>query len=382
MKAAIGLDCRKAQDFGIGTYIRGLVGGLAEIDFETRYRLLVSPEGREALGPLPENFELVAEPSRVYSVREQLALPWRLSRLKLDLYHATHYVLPLYVPARVVVTIHDIIHVLFPEFLPNRLAFHYARRMILRSLERGDRIVAVSERTRSDLVDYFRVDGEKIEVVYNGVDARFRERLAEADRRALLARLGLTGQYLLFVGNPKPHKNLDRVLEAYARVHERSGGEPPPLVCVGAREAEIFKLRRQAERLGLGERVRFLGFVEDAVLPALYQGATLLLYPTLYEGFGLPVAEAMASGTPVVTSSTSALEEIGRGAAELVDPLDVEALAGAILRLLANAGARQDLAERGLKRSQKFQWQLAALRTRAIYQEVLGRDALSGEGAP
>jgi glycosyltransferase involved in cell wall biosynthesis len=371
VRASIGIDCRKAQDFGIGTYIRGLVGGLAEIDTETRYRLLVSPGAREALGALPSNFDLVLESSRVYSIREQLVLPWRLARLKLDLYHATHYVLPPYVPARVVVTLHDIIHLLFPEFLPNRIAFHYARRMILRSLERGDRVIAVSERTRTDLMDYFGLDGAKIEVVYNGVDERFRGRLDAEDRQALLARMGISGDYLLFVGNPKPHKNLDRVLEAYSRVRERAAGEPPELVCVGAREPEVFKLRRQAERLGLGERVRFLGFVEDAALPALYQGATLLLYPTLYEGFGLPVAEAMASGTPVVTSSTSALEEIGRGAALLVDPLDVEALADAVLRLLADPDARRELAERGRRRAQRFQWKLAALRTRSIYREVL-----------
>lgn len=372
MSPTIGIDCRKAQDFGIGTYIRGLVGGLADLDGETHYRLLVSPEGREALGELPPNFELVVEGSRVYSLREQVLLPWRLSRLDLDLFHATHYVLPLYVPSRVVVTIHDIIHLLFPEFLPNRLAFHYARRMIRRSLERGDRIIAVSERTKTDLVEYFGVDGEKIEVVYNGVEERFREHLAEEDRAALLRRLGVPDEYLLFVGNPKPHKNLDRVLAACARARELAAGELPPLVCVGAREPELVKVRRWAERLGLADRVHFLGFVAEADLPALYQGATLLLYPTLYEGFGLPVVEAMAAGTAVITSSTSALEEIGRGAAELVDPLDVEALATAIARLVADPAARRDLAERGLKRSQRFQWSLAALRTRAIYQEVLG----------
>ncbi|MDX1997789.1 MAG: glycosyltransferase family 1 protein [Thermoanaerobaculia bacterium] len=372
MSPTIGIDCRKAQDFGIGTYIRGLVGGLANLDGETHYRLLVSPEGREALGELPPNFELVVEGSRVYSLREQVMLPWRLSRLHLDLFHATHYVLPLYVPSRVVVTIHDIIHLLFPEFLPNRLAFHYARRMIRRSLERGDRIIAVSERTKTDLVEYFDVDGEKIEVVYNGVEERFREHLAEADRAALLRRLGVPDEYLLFVGNPKPHKNLDRVLAACARARELAAGELPPLVCVGARETELVKVRRWAERLGLADRVHFLGFVAEGDLPALYQGATLLLYPTLYEGFGLPVVEAMAAGTAVITSSTSALEEIGRGAAELVDPLDVEALAAAITRLVADPAARRDLAARGLKRAQKFQWSLAALRTRAIYQEVLG----------
>src|SRR5262249_47177243 len=161
--AVIGIDARKIRDFGIGTYIRNLVRGLAQLDQENRYLLLVGPNGPEVLAGLPDNFQLVAERARVYSARELWSLSWRLWRMRLDLYHATHYVLPLVVPCKAVVTIHDIIHLLYPEFLPSRLAFFYAQRMIRRSLTRSDRVIAVSQNTRSDLLRFFDADGRSIE---------------------------------------------------------------------------------------------------------------------------------------------------------------------------------------------------------------------------
>jgi glycosyltransferase involved in cell wall biosynthesis len=366
----IGIDARKVQDFGIGTYIRNLVTGLAQIDQENCYVLLTGAQGRDALGELPGNFKIVVERSPVYSLRELVALSWRLFRLRLDLYHATHYVLPIATPSRVVVTIHDIIHLLYPQFLPNRIALVYAQRMMRRSLARADRVIAVSENTRSDLMDYFGVDGSEIEVIYNGVDETFRQQLAEEDLQRWLRQLGLRRPYLLFVGNPKPHKNLDRVIRAYARARQLADFDAP-LVCVGDRTAAQFKLRQRAEQLGVGDQVRLLGHVAQEALPALYQGATLFLYPTLYEGFGLPVVEAMASGTPVLTSNTSALKEIAGGHAQLVDPLDTERMAKAIARLVTDDRYRASLAEKGLARSRDFHWRLAAEQTRGVYLEVL-----------
>lgn len=370
MPYTIGIDARKVQDFGIGTYIRNLVKGLAQIDQENCYVLLTGAQGRDALGDLPANFKVVIERSPVYSGRELVALSWRLFRLRLDLYHATHYVLPLATPSRVVVTIHDIIHLLYPQFLPNRIALFYAQRMMRRSLARADRVIAVSENTRTDLMEYFDLDGTDIEVIYNGVDESFRQKLSEEDLERWLRQLGLRRPYLLFVGNPKPHKNLDRVIRAYARAHELADFDAP-LVCVGDRTAAQFKLRQRAEQLGVGDKVRLLGHVAQEALPALYQGATLFLYPTLYEGFGLPVVEAMASGTPVLTSNTSALKEIAGGHAHLVDPLDTERMARAIARLITDDAYRASLAEKGLARSRDFRWSGTAERTRDLYLEVL-----------
>lgn len=377
MSYRIGIDARKVQDFGIGTYIRNLVQGLAELDQENEYVLLTGPQGREELADLPDNFRTLIERSPVYSLREQAVLSWRLARLRLDLYHSTHYVLPLYVPSRVVVTIHDIIHLLYPQFLPNRLAFVYAQRMMRRSLNRANGVIAVSENTKSDLMEYFTVDSEAIRVIYNGVDETFRTKLSEEDLDRWFRQLDIRRPYLLFVGNPKPHKNLDRVIQAYARALE-IGTFDGPLVCVGDRTAAQFKLRQRAEQLGIADRVRLLGHVAQEALPALYQGASLFLYPTLYEGFGLPVVEAMASGTPVLTSNTSALKEIGSGCAHLVDPLDTERMAKAIARIMGDDEYRESLAEKGLDRSRDFRWPLTAERTLELYREVLASKGFHG----
>jgi alpha-1,3-rhamnosyl/mannosyltransferase len=363
---SIGIDARKIRDFGIGTYIRNHLESLARIDQENKYVLFIGPQGLDLVSRLPENFHPVVERSSVYSLQELFALSWKLLRLRLDLYHATHYVLPVFVPGRAVVTIHDIIHLLFPDFLPSRLAFLYAQRMIGRSLTRGDQIIAVSQNTKADLMEYFEVDGGKIQVVYNGVEETFRRKLSSPDLQRWLRSLGLERPYVLFLGNPKPHKNLDRAVQAYARACQMHGFDAH-LVCAGDRSKVRFRILQRAEQLGIGDRIHLLGHVAQEALPALYQGASLFLYPTLYEGFGLPVIEAMASGVPVITSATSALKEIAEGYAHLVDPLEVDDIAKAIAHCMADADHRAALAKLGLRRSQDFRWDRAAEKTLEIY---------------
>ncbi len=374
MPYTIGIDVRKIQDFGIGTYIRNLVRSLARIDAENRYLLLCRPQDRDLLRDLPGNFQTVPESAPVYSAREMLALSWRLYRSRLDLYHSTHYVLPAWVGSPVVVTIHDIIHLLYPDFLPSRFAFLYAQRMIRRSLSRGDRVIAVSQSTKNDLTQYFDVDGGKIQVVHNGVEEAFRQRLPSEELQRWLRNLGIEQPYLLFVGNPKPHKNLDNVVKAYARARHLANLDAP-LICVGARTGSEFKIRQRAQYLGIPDKVRILGHVAQEALPAIYQGASLFLYPTLYEGFGLPVVEAMASGVPVITSNTSALKEIAEGYAYLVDPLDIEGMAKAIANVMGDPERRARLAELGAKRSADFDWDLTAQKTLDVYRAAIeGRD--------
>lgn len=374
--ARIGIDARKVRDFGIGVYVSNLIHGLARIETEgeagaNEYVLFVRPEDRDFAADLPPNFRCVVERSPVYSVREIGMMTWRISRSSLDLYHATHYVLPAIVPCPTVVTIHDIIHLLYPGFLPSRAASLYAQRMFRHSVGRADRIIAVSRNTQKDLLDYFDIREEKIHVVYNGVEDRFRRLLGAQELDAHLKDVGVRQPYMLFVGNPKPHKNLDRVIKAYARARSRAGFDAP-LVCVGARPGSDFKLERRARQLGVGDHVQLVGHVSASVLPALYQGASLFLYPTLYEGFGLPVVEAMASRVPVITSNTSSLNEIARGYAELVNPLEVEEIATAIERCMKDRDHAGQLTDRGASRAAGFQWKTAAESTLAIYRDVLG----------
>jgi glycosyltransferase involved in cell wall biosynthesis len=369
----IGIDARKAHDFGIGTYIRNLVQSLARVDTQNNYVLFVGPDSARTFRELPDRFRTVLEPAPVYSARELVALSWRLWRQKVDLYHSTHYVLPAWVPCKAVVTIHDIIHLLYPEFLPSPLAFLYAQRMIRRGLTRGDAIIAVSMSTKTDLMEYFDLSGEKIEVVYQGVSDAFRERLSDERLRDTRQRLGLDREYVLFIGNPKPHKNLDNVVRAFGRALQLVDFDAE-LVCIGNRETADFKIRQRAERLGISDRVRLLGHVADEVLPAVYQGARLFLFPTLYEGFGLPVVEAMASGVPVITSNTSALKEVAEGYAHLVDPLDVDEIAAAIARCMSDSEHRDALARLGAQRAEDFRWSRTAEQTLQIYERVLTAD--------
>jgi glycosyltransferase involved in cell wall biosynthesis len=365
------IDARKIEDYGIGTYIRSLVLQLAEIDEENRYLLLTRVAPRDFPLDLPESFQLVQERSPVYSLRELATVAWKLFRMRVDLYHSTHYVLPAVVPGPVVATIHDIIHLLYPEFLPSRLAFFYAQRMIRRTLSRGDRIIAVSRNTKADLARYFNVDTAKVQVVHNGVDDAYRRPLPEEEIERWMRQLELRRPYVLFVGNAaKPHKNLDNVVQAYGWARKRFDFKAP-LVCVGERSGVEFKIRQRAEQLGIPGEVVLLGHVAGEALPAIYQGASLFLYPTLYEGFGLPVIEAMASGVPVITSNTSALKEIAEGYAHLVDPLDVPALGEAIVSLMSDADHRASLAKLGRRRAEDFRWRRTAERTLEVYKSAI-----------
>ena len=368
----IGIDARKIRDFGIGTYIRQLVEAMARHPGSVayRFRVYLREADRSLLANLPERFETVAEESPGYSVRELTGFAWRLRRDRLDLFHATHYVLPPLGRGRAVVTIHDIIHLLYPQFLPNRAAHVYARFMIRRALARAKRIITVSYNSKRDLVDYFGVPPSRIDVVYNGVSPRFRPDVPEEERGRVAAKYGLATPYLLFVGGEKPHKNVQGVLRAFAEARRK---EPLPhtLVLAGPVPRNAPRLEALVAALDLTDRVIRIGAAPDEDLPGLVAGADVLLYPTLYEGFGLPVVEAMACGTPVLTSSTSALQEIAGGYAYLVDPLDVDAIARGIVALATDEKVRADFRELGKKRALDFSWDKAADKTLALYAAAL-----------
>ena len=369
----IGIDARKLADFGIGSYIRNLIEAIARRPESERYRfrVYVPSQGRAALPPLPERFELVEEDSPGYSVSELTGFAWRLFRDRLDLFHATHYVIPPLARARAVVTIHDIIHVLYPQFLPHRAALIYARVMIRRALRRADRIITVSNNSKRDLVDYFGISPARIEVIYNGVAARFRADLPREESDRVAAKYGLPRPYLLFLGGEKPHKNVRNVLRAFAEAR-RDRELPHGLVLAGPMPKNRSRVEALIEALDLGDRVVRPGVVPEEDLPGLFAGADAFLYPTLYEGFGLPVAEAMACGVPVLTSSTSALQEIAGGYAYLVDPMDVDAIARGIVDLATDPKRRQEYAELGRRRAADFSWEHAAAQTLKVYAEALG----------
>jgi len=370
----IGIDARKLKDFGIGSYIRNLleaVGRRPEAE-AYRFRVYLPEADKDALPLLPSNFELVAEESPGYSVSELTRFAWRLMRDRLDLFHATHYVVPPLARARAVVTIHDIIHVLYPQFLPNRAALLYARAMIRRALRRADRIVTVSYNSKRDLVDYFGIPPSRIQVIYNGVADRFRPDVSRAERERVAARYALPRPYILFLGGEKPHKNARNVLRAFAEAR-RQKALPHALVLAGPMPPNKSRVEALISALDLDSRVCRPGIVPEEDLPGLFAGADLFLYPTLYEGFGLPVVEAMACGVAVLTSSTSALQEIAGGYAYLCDPMDVDAIARGVAELATDPARRAEFASLGLKRAGDFSWDHAAQQTLEVYASALAR---------
>ena len=368
----VGIDARKLKDFGIGAYIRNLLEALSRRPESQacRFRVFARAADRDALPPLPNHFDVVDEEARSYSLSELTGFAWRLWRHRLDLFHATHYVLPPLPRGRAVVTIHDIIHLLYPQFLPSRAAHLYARVMIRRALNRADRIITVSHNSKRDLTDYFSVASSRIEVIYNGVSERFRQGVSEAQRRRVAEKLGLPSPYLLFLGGERAHKNARNVVRAFAEARRRSP-LPHTLVLAGALPVNRGRVEALIAALDLESAVRRTGLVDEEDMPGLFAGADALLYPTLYEGFGLPVVEAMACGVPVLTSATSALQEVAGGHALLVDPMDVDAIAAGIATLATDAGKRAELAKLGLARAADFSWDRAAAATLGVYEAVL-----------
>ncbi|MCC7353156.1 MAG: glycosyltransferase family 4 protein [Anaerolineae bacterium] len=299
---------------------------------------------------------------------EQSGLAWASRRERLNLLHGLAYVTPLAASCPTVVTVHDISFVRFPQAFraANR---HYLSTFTRLSVRRAARVIAVSAHTRDDLVRTWAIPPEKITVVPNGLDAAFHpeEVTAAAEFRR---RRGLPERFILSVGTLEPRKNLARLVQAYAAA-TAEGGRQVKLVLAGGKGWDYQEIFSQVEGLGLTQDVLFPGFVPADELPWWYRAAAVFAYPSLYEGFGLPVLEAMASGTPVMTSTASSLPEVAGDAALLVDPYDVDAMAQAILRLLNDQALRGELVARGLRRASSFSWARTATETITVYQDVL-----------
>ena len=367
----IAIDARKLRDYGIGTYVRNLLRHLSRLDSETDYVLLCRAEDSGVVDELGENFRTIPEAARPYSISEQLRIPLDIRREGIDLFHAPHYVLPLLTPCKSVVTIHDCIHLRFPQYLPNRLAYAYARSSLWIATHRSNRVLTVSEASKRDILRYFRIPEGKIDVIYNAIDERYDETPAPDEVERVRDRYQLNAPYVLYAGNIKPHKNLERLIEAFHTLRQDADLAHVKLLIIGDEISKYATLRRAVHKYKLHKHVRFFGFVPDKTLAVLYRLARVFVFPSLYEGFGLPPLEAMASGTPVITSNVSSLPEVVGDAALLIDPLNPAAIADAMRRVLMDSDLRETLREKGLKRVREFSWERSVRRVREIYGEVL-----------
>ncbi len=365
------LDARKLHDFGIGTYIRNLATGLGALDSTTDYVLLTKPGDTDALSFIGTNFRSIVESAKPYSVAEQWRIPWVVARARADLLHEPHYVLPPLVRCRTVVTIHDCIHLRFPEYLPSRAALVYANTMIRLAARKADRVLTVSEASKRDILHFTGVAADKVTVIYNGLDARFAAAPDATAIERVQQRFQLDHPFVLYVGNIKPHKNLERLIAAFAAARP-DGPDGLKLVVIGDETSNYPSVRQAVHRHRLDKHVRFFGFQPAATLVVFYRLARAFVFPSLYEGFGLPPLEAMANETPVVTSNVSSLPEVAGDAALLVDPYDVASIAEGIRRAVTDEALRQTLIARGRERARHFSWAKAAADTLAVYRDVLG----------
>jgi glycosyltransferase involved in cell wall biosynthesis len=286
------------------------------------------------------------------------------------LFHATDHLLPNLTSARSVFTLHDTAYVHHPEhYLPrNRL---YLRTMVPRFLERADRVIVVSEHARAETVGIYGVDPERVDVIPEGVEERFRPDLDPSAVAAVRRRYGLPERSILYVGTIQPRKNLTTLLDAFARVRDR---HPDVGLVIAGEKGWLFEpFFDRLRTLRLGPSVVVTGHVPDEDLPALFGAAEVFAYPSLFEGFGLPPLEAMASGIPVVCSEATSLPEVVGDAGILVPPLDVDGWVAALGRLLDDPAERRRLSDRGLERARRFTWAEAALRTLDVYRAVMGR---------
>jgi len=365
-KNRVTLDARMLGFTGIGSYVGGLLRGVASVASEFGFTVICSTP-HAPLDWLSTRFRLVESRAPIYSLREQ----WQIPRL-LDgtgLLHCPHYNVPYFYRGRLVVTIHDLTHLVHREFLPNLLAYQYACSMLRLAVQRAARIITVSQFSKDSIQERFRVPDEKIRVIYNGLTEQRPDVAGEADRERLRA-LRILGPYVLFVGLLKAHKNVQALLQAFALVSPETR-KRFQLVIAGKKDNFYPSLCRLVRELSLEERLVFTGHVSDDDLEALYARATVFVLPSFNEGFGFPALEAMAHGVPVIVSDASSLPEVVGNAGILINPHDAQSIASAIERVVSDGELRQRLAVLGRERAQLFSAKESALQHLEVYREVL-----------
>lgn len=381
MPLRIGIDIRYVYDHfpGIGRYILNLVRGLIALPHPHTLVLLHNPALPNTRHDLSDLFqspqvELVTTTARPFSLAEQVQLPRLVRQLRLDIFHAPYYIKP-YTPLACpsVVTIHDLIGLLLPQTLPLHGRYLYRLTMWL-AVRTATRIIAVSRSARDDIVAAYGIPPERIAHIPEAADPRFCPQ--PPDRvTAVRSRYGLPAQYVLYLGANKPHKNLARLVLAWERLLQSSmpashADSPPHLVIAGHYDPRYPQAQDLVRERNLTSSVSFVPNVAEADVPALYSGAELFVFPSSYEGFGLPPLEAMASGVPVLCARASSLPEVVGNAALLFDSYRVDELAAGLGRLLNDAALRSQLRQQGLQQAQTFSWEQTARATLAVYTAV------------
>ncbi len=363
----IGIDAASlvGDKGGVGWHTHHLLKALLELDEEMDYVGYLRPgslqAGRLDGWPLTDHMRWVETPRWLMS--------WRGRWDRLDLYHGPNFKMHMTGRFGGIVTIHDLWLARYPEYSRKLLGQAGSSRRAIATANRARKVVTVSEFSAREIESLYGIPRDHVVVIHNGVSAEFAPLCSEQVRAELRERWAIPAAgFILFVGGADPRKNHAGFLQAVARSRSQLGGRA--IVLVGDAEHPQGSYRATAQSLGLEQEVRYTGRLDREDLRRLYSCTDLFVFPSRYEGFGMPVLEAMACGAPTITSSTSSLPEVAGDAALLVDPDDIEGLAQAMVTLLSDADLQQGLRQRGLERAQLFTWQRAALRTRALYREL------------
>lgn len=371
MRIGIDATALPAQPLGAGRYMLELVRALGSVAPSERFIVFVASDRRHLFRPsAQDNVEFVeVAPKPVWRrlMWEQSALPRLCKSHQIDLLHCPHYTMPAWKPCPIVVTFHDLTFFLMPRYhlLTKRIGFRWAMRM---SSRRADGIIVVSESTRRDALSILGIPPRKIHTVWLGVGPEYRP-VRDASELARIRRLyELPASFLLYVGAIEPRKNIPLLVSAFEQLLER--GVDHDLVLVGSLGWKYGGILRRIQQSPARERIRRLGYVSPADLPVIYSAATALVYPSHYEGFGLPLIEAMACGTPVIGTRISSLPEIMGDAGVLVSPNSKSQLVAAMEKVIADPAFREELAREGLKRAAEFTWTRTARKTLQVYRKA------------
>lgn len=363
----------------MGTYIRNVVRTLGRLDHENKYLLIGSPEKVQEIGSLPSNFHAVPLTAPERSVKGYREFRLAVKQLECDLVHIPNlFSVPRNLACPYVMTVHDMLEHMSWARGQNGFWRSLHFQLTKRTLSGAARIFAVSNFTRSEIVKLFEIPPKRIEMVYNAIDERFLRGHATAGDRELIAkRYQVTYPFLLYAGRISPHKNVARMIEAFSALKtelEKDQAYPDlKLIIIGDDLSGNLELRRTVVRSGVQNDVRFLGFVPIEVLRIFYDAAKIFVFPSLYEGFGLPPLEAMAHGTPVVTSNVSSLPEVVGNAAVLVNPENVFEIMRALHKVLLDQPLRERMKERSYQQANRFSWEKSVRRILEVYREI-GQD--------
>jgi glycosyltransferase involved in cell wall biosynthesis len=376
----IAIDTRRIRDFGVGTYIRNLLQAMAAENAPHQFHLISSAEDRQQLPALPGNFRVEEYNCRDSSRADHFSLPHLLRRLRVDLTHIPFHRVPLLMAKPYVVTIHDLSSLFYDDATGMLHAAHVFR--LKRGLERAGRVIAVSGATRRDVVNLVPPAADRVRLIYNAPDPQFiagassREGPAATarERHRILERYQIRYPFLLYAGSIRPQKNIPRLIEAFAvareKLEDHGGYKDLRLIIIGDDISRYPKVRRAVIQSRVEHCVRFLGFIPLETLRVFHELATAFVFPSLYEGFGLPPLEAMASGTPVIASQVSSLPEVVGGAAMLVNPENVFDIARGITEVLQNPELRDEMITRGRRQAARFSWARTAREVLEVYEEA------------